>query len=466
MSRDSFGARIAGLRRRAGLTQAEVAERAGLSVRSISNIERRVHGRPRRDTVIRLATALDLSADQVVVLHALGDPGRAAVEDAAMPLDEVRPLGEVPRNGTLPERGGAAGTVPAQLPMAAPDLVGRRPEIGRVAAVFTDPGGRAPGSPRMCTLSGPIGAGTTALAVHVAHRLRRRYPDGQLFLPVGADTGRVAVEAVRAFGVPEHLIPLGLAARAALLRTVLADRRALLVLDGAAGEAEVRPLIPGAGGCGLLITGHRRLVGLEGARHVTVGPLGEDAARALISSTVGDDRTGRDLAALGALAQRCGLLPLALRIAGAVLSARPGLSPAGLTRLLATRRRPLDLLAVGDLSVRSRFAAGYACLDEADRRVFRSLATTGDAELVPGVDAALTDVLDRIVDRGLLYRLPLSDGPRYSLGPLLRDFAREVTEDVFTHRPVYTGRRSGHALGGSRASTDGTSAGAATRSRP
>jgi transcriptional regulator with XRE-family HTH domain len=445
VSRDSFGACIAGLRHRAGLTQAEVAERAGLSVRSISNIERRVHGRPRRDTVVRLATALDLSADQMAVLHALGDPGRTAVEEATTPLDEL------PWNSTPSEWSRPGGGVPAQLPMAAPDLVGRQPEIGRVAAAFTDPGERAPGSPRVCTLSGPIGAGTTALAVHVAHRLRRRYPDGQLFLPVGADTGRIAMEAVRAFGVPDHLIPPGLPARAALLRTVLADRRALLVLDGAAGEAEVRPLIPGAAGCGVLITGHRRLVGLEGARHVTVGPLCEDAARALISSTAGDDWTGgdpSDATALGALARRCGLLPLALRIAGAVLSARPGLSPVGLTRLLATRRRPLDLLAVRDLSVRSRFAAGYACLDDADRRAFRLVATTGHADLSPGVDAALTDVLDRIADSGLLYRLPVSEGPRYHLSPLLRDFARELTEDLYTHRPVYTRQRSGQVGAG------------------
>ncbi|GIJ69617.1 XRE family transcriptional regulator [Virgisporangium ochraceum] len=404
----SPGALIAAARRRAGLTQADVAEQAGLSVRAISNIERNVHSRLRRDSLARIARVLDLDAEQVAALRGV----------------RIRP-----GTGVLDPVTGAR--TPAQLPMAVPDLVGRATLAATVADALT--ADRIRGCPSVVVLSGEVGVGKTALAVHVGHRVRASFPDGQLFLDLGGSADALT-GALFAIGHTDGRLPAEPAARAAMLRSGLSDRRVLLVIDGATTEAQVRALLPGSSGCAVLVTSRSRLTGLEGATRIGVDPLDEATAVDLIRRTAG--MGAGPTTALRALARRCGRSPLALRAVGLRLATHPDLPPDDLAGLLGTAARPLDLLVAGDLAVRDRLATAYGALTEAGRRLFARLSTVDSTDLTPhGVAAAASlspedarHLLDGIADSGLLHRLatPAPGGRHFHLGGPAREFAREV----------------------------------------
>jgi tetratricopeptide (TPR) repeat protein len=288
-------------------------------------------------------------------------------------------------------------------------------------------------------ISGPPGAGKTALGLHVAHSLRHVFPDGQLFAPLAGASARprepdeVLGELLRALGVGPAAIPATQEQRAALFRSRLAGRAVLVVADDAASVGQVRPLLPGTAGCAVMVTSRDRLAGLCGAGSFPLDPLGHDEAVEMLGRIVGTGRVAAEPEAADGLVAACGRLPLAVRIVAAKLVARPWWPVAKVAALVADERRRLDEPAVGDLAVRASVAPSYEALDERARRAFRLLGLLGPHDFAGWVVAALLgepdadDVVDALVDKSLLTPAGV-DGtgePRYRLHDLLRDYAVE-----------------------------------------
>ncbi|MGW4213842.1 AfsR/SARP family transcriptional regulator [Lentzea sp. NPDC004789] len=295
-----------------------------------------------------------------------------------------------------------------------------------------------PPHPSIAIVAGAAGVGKTTLAVHWAHRVRDRFPDGQLYVnlrghaptppvqPAGALAGFLA-----ALGLPAAQIPLDLDRAADLYRTMLADRRMLVLLDDARGVDQVRPLLPGGPGCAVVVTSRYGLGGLvarDGAAHLVLDVLSPPEAVALLRHTLGA-RVDAEPEETAELARLCGFLPLALRIAAANLTLRPGRTVAAHVADLAADDRLDRLAVVGDdeTAVRVAFDQSYAALPEEAARLFRLLG------LVPGPDfpvPAATALLgtgagaglDLLADAHLL----LQPAPgRYAFHDLLRLYAAE-----------------------------------------
>ena len=225
--------------------------------------------------------------------------------------------------------------VPRQLPAGVRHFVGRREEIGLLSALIEETSG-AVGTVVISAIGGTAGVGKTALAVHWAHQVVGRFPDGQLYVNLrGFEPSGTPVtpdEAIRAFlaalGVPDERIPAGLEAQAALYRSLLAGKQMLVVADNARNEAQVRPLLPASPGCLVLITSRRQLSGLavaEGAHAITLDVLGEADARQLLARRLGAGRVAAEPGPAGELIGLCARLPLALAVTAARAAARPGL---------------------------------------------------------------------------------------------------------------------------------------------
>ncbi|WP_086820031.1 AfsR/SARP family transcriptional regulator [Allokutzneria sp. NRRL B-24872] len=325
------------------------------------------------------------------------------------------------------------------LPRDVHDFTGRERELRRLTVSTVDT------ALRVWWLDGPTGVGKTALAIRAAHRLADRYPDGQLFVELhgqSADHSPAAPEAaldalLRALRVPSERIPDGLRERAALWRAELAGRRVLVVLDDAAGEAQVRPLLPGGAGCLVIVTSGQRLSGIEGATRVPLDVLPPEDARVLFARVLGDDRAKAEPDAVTEVVELCGYLPLAIRITGAKLAARPHWPVSRLLRRLRDERQRLDELSVGDLAVRTGLAVTYFGLDERSRRAYRLLGALGYANLPGWLAAPLLDVcedeaedvFEQLVDAQLVDVISKpSEPPRYRVHDLVRIHARERAE--------------------------------------
>jgi tetratricopeptide (TPR) repeat protein len=294
--------------------------------------------------------------------------------------------------------------------------------------------------------------GKTTLAVRAAHVLRPSFPGGVFFIdllgmsqqPMAA--GDALRLLLRALGVADEQVPGDIQGGASLYRSVLRDRRALIVLDNAGSEEQVRPLLPGESPSRALITSKRLLAGLEGVRRLALGPLALPEAKDLLTGILGERAASDEESALTRLAELCDGLPLALRIIGNRLVSRPGWDAAELAARLADEERRLDQFKAGDLEVASAFGMSYEQLAGSARRMFRRLA------VVPGrdFDAALAavaggmsagdawDALDELVDLGLLQD---SAAGRYRFHDLVRRFARErLDEESLAEREALTGR--------------------------
>ncbi|GAA4614200.1 BTAD domain-containing putative transcriptional regulator [Actinoallomurus liliacearum] len=325
---------------------------------------------------------------------------------------------------------------PCVLPPDVPHFVGRQAELARLlASPRTDAG------PAVCAVAGMAGVGKTSLVVHAAHRLAERYPDGRIHVDLGGTTGHPMDPAValdrflRLLGVWGGRIRGGVDDRAALLRDRLAGRRVLLVLDNAADEAQVRPLIPGTPGCAAFITSRTPLIGLEYAELLDLDVLDPDDAVDLLAGVVGRQRILAEQDRARTLVAQCGHLPLAVRIAAARLAGRPEWTLDRLAGQLADEHRRLDRLAAGDLEVRSSIALSQDALPAAHRRPFHLIGLLDLPEITPWMVAALLDrpvaeaedVTDALVDARLLEpgRADAPDGPHYRCHDLVRLFARE-----------------------------------------
>ncbi|MFE2096228.1 BTAD domain-containing putative transcriptional regulator [Streptomyces sp. NPDC059468] len=325
---------------------------------------------------------------------------------------------------------------PAQLPAPPANFTGRAPETEALHHTL------ATRRSRLAVISGMAGVGKSALALHVAHELRERFPDGQLYVNLhGATPGMAPLTSsqaltalLRDLGADPRSIPEHPDAAAALLRSLLAPARILLLLDDAASAAQVRPLLPAGPGCAVIITSRSPLTALDGARCFPLGPLtGEDSA-ALLRAVSG--REGLD--ASHALVELTGRLPLALRVVAARLAARRALTPDVLAGQLAATEGRLHHLEYDDLSVRRSLAVAHDALAAAEREADRDAALalrrigaldlpTYGAPLVArltGTDARRAEAaLDRLVDVALLEE---TEYGRYAPHDLVRDFAREL----------------------------------------
>ncbi|MFB6889353.1 BTAD domain-containing putative transcriptional regulator [Kitasatospora sp. NPDC056327] len=335
---------------------------------------------------------------------------------------------------------------PAQLPAAPGSWVGRHRQLRELDALVAP--GPAP-RPHLVTVVGPPGIGKTALATHWAHARRAHFRDGQLFVDLRGHSrlptlrpGDVLAQFLRALGTPPDRLPADEGEAAALYRTLLADRRMLIVLDNARDAEQVRPLIPGAPGCAVVITSRSRLAGLvasDGARRLGLDVLDPDEALHLLAGTVGADRVAAEEEAARRLVSICGGLPLAIRIAGANLLAH-GTGIADHCEELAGDDLIGRLHVEGDhrSTVRAAFELSYRALPAAARRMFRLLGRMPGPDLSADAAAALADVppsasavlLDRLGDAHLVQRRAAG---RFGLHDLLRSYARELAGREETH---------------------------------
>jgi DNA-binding SARP family transcriptional activator len=336
----------------------------------------------------------------------------------------------------MTQRQGHIGALPAsglsmsgsQAPAPPADFVGRSDEVARAVAYLSGPG--VP----IVVLTGAPGMGKSAIAAVAALELRRRFADGQIWAELGGvecprHPQDVLADVLQSVGVQAGTIPAAGPARAAMYRSVLASRKVLVIADDAANAAQVRPLIPTAGCAALLVTSRSRLAGLIGARHVSVGALAPNDALALLELGAGAGRTRAELTAAIEVTSACAGMPLAIRLAGAILATRPGLTLTGLARV-CNSDRVLDVLAAEDSSVRAAIDSSYRTLPRPAQAVFARAAAYGADEipawaLTEGGDSEAS-VVAKVVDVGLL--TPVEDetsGLKYRMHPLVRAFGRE-----------------------------------------
>ncbi|MCK2241700.1 MULTISPECIES: AfsR/SARP family transcriptional regulator [unclassified Crossiella] len=340
--------------------------------------------------------------------------------------------------------------VPRELPRDNAALCGRAAELAELTAAL--PTDRSAGLP-VVAITGPPGCGKTALAVRWAHRVGHRFPDGHLFLDLhgySQDPPLTAAAALarllRAFGIPLDGLPADVAELAARYRSVLHDRRVLLVLDNARDAEHIRPLLPGAAGCLVVVTSRDRLRGLpvaDAAAVLPLGPLTAEAGRELLGEVLGAARLADEPQAVADLVDLCGQLPLALRIAAVDLAGRPG-SPIGAHVAALRGGDRLGGLALdGDprSSVRAAFDLSYTRLAPPARRLFRLTAIAPVRDLTATTAAAIAGLpiaeTQRLLDILVAAHLVEPDGPhRFGLPDLLREYAagRALAEDTAAQR--------------------------------
>jgi tetratricopeptide (TPR) repeat protein/transcriptional regulator with XRE-family HTH domain len=406
----AFATVLRKLRTGARLTKEELAEAAGLSPRSVSDLERGIAATPRRETVRLLADALGLSS-----------PARTEFEAVA-------------RGRPVPSPAGTDGAAALRtLPRDIASFTGRQRELQELVDA-------AVGSAAVVgihAIGGMAGVGKTAFAVHAAHQLAPRFPAGQIFLPLHGHTpGQQPVDPADALasllltaGVPAAQIPPGVEARMALWRDRLAERQLLLVLDDAASSEQVRPLLPGTGASLVLVTSRRHLSALEDAIAISLDTLPADEAAALLVRLSGRPALNPADPAVSEIIRSCGYLPLAIGMVARQLHHHPAWSLAGRAVELAAARDRLEMMATENLSVAAAFDLSYADLTQDQQQLFRRLGLHLGADIDAYAAAALDDTGLSAARRGLeaLYDQYLLTEPaqgRYRLHDLIRAYAR------------------------------------------
>jgi tetratricopeptide (TPR) repeat protein/transcriptional regulator with XRE-family HTH domain len=414
-SAGGFGELLRQLRTDAGLTQEKLAFAAGLSPRAISDLERGVNKTARKDTARLLADALLLSGT-----------ARAGFEAASLGL---------PARAGPPARSVAA-TTPV-LPHDIRSFTDRETDFEQLLATVTGAGGLA----GIYAIDGMAGVGKSAFAVHAAHFLAPRFPDGQIFLRLHAHTaGHRPVDPIDALaslllttGVPAEQIPATLQRREELWRSHMAGKRVLLLLDDAASHEQVTPLLPGAPGSLVLVTSRRHLSALGDAVSMCLKTLGPPHAAALMIRLAGRPDLDPADPAVGEINQLCGHLPLAIEMLARRLHHHPAWSAADLARELAAARDRLGFMHAENLSVAAAFDLSYLDLTSGQQRLFRRLGLHPGTDIDSHASAALDDCspaearqrLDELFDQHLVTEPVIG---RYRLHDLIREHARALAE--------------------------------------
>jgi tetratricopeptide (TPR) repeat protein/lambda repressor-like predicted transcriptional regulator len=417
--REGFAAALDDLVNGSGHSLRTLGKKTGLAKSTIADALRGKHF-PRLETVLKIVAAC------------AGDETWWRAEWARVnvaPVDGERGKSAVP---------GWRHPVPRQLPAVA-DLVGRTRELAALTDQLDNADAGA-GPVSITAISGMAGVGKTALALWWGAQVRERFPDGQLYLDLqGYGPGEprqpdaALALALGSLGVPNAQIPGEEDERATLYRSLLADKKVLVVLDNAVSAEQVRPLVPASPGCVVVVTSRKELPSLvagHGARRLPLDRLTEAEAVDLLGRVVGQDNTAAESGAAVEIARRCGCLPLALRVAGAHSAA--GLSLAEIAEQLASAR--LDLLATADddrtTNVRSVFSWSYHALPAEEARMFRLLGLHTGPDISVAAAAALagltTSAAARLLDGLTAANLVERTGKdRYRCHDLLHDYARE-----------------------------------------
>ncbi|MGX1848951.1 BTAD domain-containing putative transcriptional regulator [Streptomyces sp. NPDC055299] len=393
---------------------------------------------------------------------ATGGGARPAAEEPrpAAPGDTGTQAHAGARAGATNGPGPRAGAAPRLLPRPPARFLGRDDQLTALTEALTD---RTTGESPLAVVAGPAGVGKTACAVQWAHLHAGAFPDGQLFADLRgfgegdeAPPAEILRDFLLALGTPPERVPGSAQAASALFRSLVAERRLLVVLDNARSSAQVRPLLPGGPHCATVVTSRSRLDGLvatDCARPVGLQALGHEEGAALLGAMLGPDRVAEDPAAARELVDLCDGLPLALRAAAAQLTARPRWRLARLAAALHDERRRLALLSAEDTGVAAALRMSVARLSADDARLLSALATTSDGHLNASAAAALAgydqertqDGLDRLAEMHLVDEEATDV---YTISTLTQLFARD------TH-----GESGGRGGRGERGEADGSGTG-------
>ncbi|GIH20498.1 AfsR/SARP family transcriptional regulator [Rugosimonospora africana] len=336
---------------------------------------------------------------------------------------------------------GRATVVPAQLPADLGDFTGRASSVSALCRALAADPARSDATPVVAAVTGAGGAGKTTLAVHVGHRVRGGFPDGQLYVSMRGssefpmDPGEVAGRLLRELGVDPAQVPADQTERFSLYRSLLADRRTLLVFDDVRDTVQIRPLLPGSTRSAVIVTSRDELATLPTKIRVGADLMDDETAAALFAAIVGRQRAGAEPGAVDRVLRVCAGLPLAIRIAAARVAARPDNSIQTLADRLADVRSRLDQFDLDDLGIRASFMASYARLPDSTRAatMFRTLGLwpgpdiglAGMGALIGNGTAVTGSAVDALVASHLV-QCPAPD--RYRLHDLIHVYARERTE--------------------------------------
>ncbi len=410
----AFGGILKQLRLAAGLTQEELADASGVAARSISDLERGVNQTARKDTAEMLANGLGLngSARTAFASAARGRPvGEAAMPPAVLLGDQPAGLRALPRDITA--------------------FIGRDAELKQIGDAVAE------GDVAILTIGGMPGIGKTTFAIHAAHQLAVRFPDGQIFLRMHAHTpgqdpvepGDALASLLQTVGVVAARIPSSVEARAQMWRDHLAGKRMLLVYDDVSGHDQIQPLLPGTTGCLVIVTSRRHLTALDDSAVISLGTLRPREAGELLIKLAGRAGLSAEDAAVAEITQLSGYLPLAIGMLARQLHHHPTWTVAGLAGDLAAARDRLELMRAENVSVAAAFDLSYRDLTADEQQLFRLIGLHPGTDLDAYGAAALAGTgygparqhLNNLYDHYLL--LEPAAG-RYQLHDLLRERAR------------------------------------------
>ncbi|GAA0381512.1 BTAD domain-containing putative transcriptional regulator [Microbispora corallina] len=422
----------------------------------VGELTRLVEDHPLRERLReQLMLALYRSGRQAEALHAYREARATMIEElgiepnerlqqleyAILTCDERLDLPEQPVQVTL-DPPVALPSVPGMLPTGIADFTGRARQVNEIRQRLMSASTRAARfAVPIIVIVGKGGIGKSTVAVHAAHSVADHFPDGQLFADLHAGVSRPVSPAqvlerfLRVLGVPGSGLPEGVEERAEMYRALLADRRMLIVLDDAGNEGQVLPLLPGNPASAVIVTSRSRLAGLAGAIHVDLDLFDSDQSIDLLSRIAGAKRVQGEAEDAAELAELCGHLPLALRIAGARLAARPHWSIFQLVERLKDETRRLDELKHGEMGIRASISLTYEAVSADARRLFRRLAILDSHLFSAWTSAALLDLplpdaqdlIDDLADAQLVETTGVGRGvhTRYRFHDLIRVFARE-----------------------------------------